>query len=69
MGVKPKAGIASESESLTLGAEAGLEIPNGGAIPPWLVEELLIDCKVLVRFEVQLLFTDEIAWQPGVVLP
>ena len=64
-----KAVIASECESLTRGAEAGLEVSNGGVISPWLVKELLIDCKVLVRFEVELLFTDEMAWQPAVVVP
>jgi hypothetical protein len=59
MSVKPKMAIASESESLTRGTEVGLEVSNGGVIPPRLVEELFIDCIVLVRFEVELFVADE----------
>src|SRR5947208_16193410 len=46
--VKPKMAIASESKPLTRDAEVGLEVSNGRVIPPRLVEELVIDCKVLV---------------------
>jgi hypothetical protein len=54
MSVKPRVAIASKSECLMRGAEAGFEVSSGSVAPHRLVVDLFIDCMVLVRVEVEL---------------